>query len=106
MSESNGEGKFIGGILIGSAIGTIVGLLIAPRTGKETRKIVKKSATALPELAEDLSTSVQLQAGRLSESTLAKWDQTLSRLQDAIAAGIEATKLEEENIANSKQNEI
>ena len=94
MSRQNKTGTFITGLTIGSAIGTVIGLLIAPRTGKETRKVIKKSADALPELAEDLSTSIQLQAHRLSEEALENWDDTLARLKKAIAAGIEASNLE------------
>jgi gas vesicle protein len=92
MSKENKAGVFIGGMMIGSAVGTIIGLLVAPRTGKETRKVIKKSANALPELAEDISTSIQFQADRLSESTLENWEGTLVRLRQAIAAGIEASQ--------------
>ena len=92
MSKGNKAGVFIGGVMLGSAVGTVVGLLIAPRTGKETRKVIRKSADALPELAEDLSTSIQFQADRLSESTLDNWEGTLTRLRKAIAAGVEASK--------------
>ena len=92
MSKQNKAGVFIGGIMIGSAVGTVIGLLIAPRTGKETRRVIKKSADAMPELVEDLSTSIQLQADRLSESTLENWEGTLTRLQQAIAAGVEASQ--------------
>ncbi|MDJ0595601.1 MAG: YtxH domain-containing protein [Pleurocapsa sp. MO_226.B13] len=92
MSKQNNLGVFIGGMAIGSVLGTAIGLLIAPRAGKETRKVIKKSADALPELAEDLSTSIQLQADRLSESTLENWESTLARLQQAIAAGVEASQ--------------
>ena len=94
MSRQNKTGTFIAGLTIGSALGTVIGLLIAPRTGQETRKVIKKSADALPELAEDLSTSIQLQANRLSEEALENWDETLARLKKAIAAGIEASNLE------------
>lgn len=93
MSE-NRSGSFIFGLLLGAAAGTITGILVAPRPGKETRKLLKKSADALPELAEDLSTSVQIQADRLSESALRNWDETLLRLKEAIAAGIEASQRE------------
>jgi gas vesicle protein len=93
MSKKS-SGAFIGGLLLGSAIGTIAGLLMAPRTGRDTRQLLKKSADALPELAEDLSTSVQLQADRLSESALRNWDSTLAKLKEAIAAGIEASQRE------------
>jgi gas vesicle protein len=94
--SNNRAGSFIGGLLLGSALGTITGLLVAPRTGRDTRRLLKKSADALPELAEDLSTSVQLQADRLSESALRNWDETLLRLKQAIAAGIEASAREQE----------
>lgn len=93
MSD-NRSGSFFGGLLVGAAFGTLAGILMAPRAGRETRQFLKKSADALPELAEDLSSSVQLQADRLSESALRNWDSTLVRLRDAIAAGVEATQRE------------
>jgi len=104
MSKKS-AGSFIGGLLLGSAIGTVAGLLIAPRTGRDTRQVLKKSAQALPELAEDLSTSAQLQADRLSESALRNWDHLLARLQEAIAAGIEASQRESLELKQSK-NEV
>lgn len=94
--SNNRAGSFIGGLILGTAIGTLTGLLVAPRTGRETRQLLKKSADALPELAEDLSTSVQLQADRLSESALRNWDETLGRLRQAIAAGVEASQQEQQ----------
>ncbi|MEK0180884.1 MAG: YtxH domain-containing protein [Oscillatoriales cyanobacterium] len=96
------SGLFIGGLLVGSAIGALTGLLMAPRTGKQTRQILKKSAEAMPELAEDLSTSVQLQADRLSESALLHWDETLIRLKEAIAAGLEATQRERQTLSETE----
>ncbi len=91
MGDKN-SGGFVGGVLLGTAMGTVAGLLMAPRTGKETRQILKKSADALPELVEDLSTSVQLQADRLSETALTNWEHTLERLRAAIAAGQAASR--------------
>ncbi|OKH24192.1 gas vesicle protein [Hydrococcus rivularis NIES-593] len=102
MKKGNG-GAFLAGMLVGGAIGTIAGLLIAPRSGKETRRILKKSADALPELAEDLSTSVQLQADRLSESAMRNWNETLDRLKEAIAAGIEASQIEAQERQQPRQ---
>lgn len=102
--SNNRSGLFVGGFLIGAAIGTLTGLLVAPRTGQETRKLLKKSADALPELAEDLSSSVQLQADRLSESALRRWDETLGRLKEAIAAGMEASGLERQALNQTEAN--
>ncbi|WP_017655021.1 YtxH domain-containing protein [Fortiea contorta] len=92
--SNNRSGVFIGGLMVGATIGALTGLLVAPRTGRETRKLLKKSADALPELAEDLSTSVQIQADRLSANALRNWDETLERLKEAIAAGIDASQRE------------
>ncbi|MEH2142052.1 YtxH domain-containing protein [Nostoc sp.] len=92
--SNNRSGVFFGGLMLGATIGALTGLLVAPRTGRETRKILKKSANAIPELAEDLSTSVQIQADRLSASALRSWDETLDRLREAIAAGVDASQQE------------
>ncbi len=95
MSKKSQVGAFIGGAILGGALGTVLGLSVAPRTGKETRKVLKKSAEALPELVEDLATTIQMQTGRLSESTLRNWEDTLIRLRAAITAGVEASQLEQ-----------
>jgi gas vesicle protein len=102
MSNNRSSGLFVGGLLVGAAVGTITGLLVAPRSGRETRSFLRKSADALPELAEDLSFSLQLQADRLSESALRNWDETLLRLQDAIAAGIEASQQDRQQLQQAK----
>ena len=89
--QSNG---FMGGLLVGAALGAIAGLLVAPRPGRETRQILKKSADALPDLVEDLASTLQIQSDRLSATALVNWDQTLERLRLAIAAGQDATRQE------------
>lgn len=102
--SNNRSGAFMGGLILGAAFGAIAGVLLAPRAGRETRQILKKSADALPELAEDLSTSVQLQADRLSETAVRNWDITLTRLKDAIAAGLEATQQQHQALEQAENN--
>lgn len=92
MASNNKGGTLLAGIVIGGLVGSVTGLLLAPRSGKQTRQILKKSADALPELAEDLATSLQLQADSLSEVTQRNWQGTLERLKEAIAAGVEASQ--------------
>jgi gas vesicle protein len=88
------SGRFLSGVLLGAAAGAIAGLLTAPRPGQETRRQLKKtaqqSAESLPELASDLTTALQVQTDRLSETARQSWDETLLRLKEAIAAGVEA----------------
>ena len=86
------RGTFIGGIFLGAAIGTVTGLLVAPCRGRDTRKILSKTVTAVPQMAEDISSSVQFQADRLSAAAGDRWHDTLDRLATAISAGIVASQ--------------
>ncbi len=99
------SGGLLNGILIGTALGAIAGVLATPRTGKETRRVLRKSADALPELAEDLATSVQFQADRLSANALGNWEETLERLREAIAAGQVASRQEWQRQAEISQDQ-
>lgn len=89
---SNGAGKFLGGFLVGSAIGTLVGLWITtPQSSKRAKRLLRKSANALPGIAEELTANVQHQADRLTESAQKTLVEALDRLQTAIAVGQEAS---------------
>jgi gas vesicle protein len=100
------SGLLLGGFLVGAAVGAVAGLLYAPKTGRETRALLKKSADALPELAEDLSSNLQVQAGRLSESAVEQWGETLVRLREALGAGVEAAQAQRRAIlGRSPQDE-
>ncbi|MBL1211156.1 YtxH domain-containing protein [Geminocystis sp. GBBB08] len=92
MSEDQKNNSFILGLIIGSSMATVVTLLLSPRNGSENRQVLKKTAQALPEMAQDLSSSLEVNRHRLSQSALKKWDNTLNRLKVAIAAGIEASQ--------------
>ncbi len=96
------SGLFISGLLLGSAIGAATGLLIAPRTGKKTRQLLQKSASAIPQLVTDLSTSVKFQTDRFSDSATNSWAEILERLKEAIAAGLEASQKEREILSQTE----
>lgn len=101
MSDQR-SGQFLGGLLLGAAVGAVAGLLTAPRPGKETRQIAQKTVEALPELVEDLSTSLQLQADRLSLSAVKRWDGTLDRLRDAVQTGLEAAQNQRQTLKGTQ----
>ena len=103
MADKN-RGTFIGGMLIGAAIGAVTGLLVAPCKGRDTRKILSKTVTAVPQMAEDISSSVQLQADRLSTAAGDRWHDTLDRLSTAISAGIVASQSVREPSISDRPN--
>lgn len=103
---ANRSSLFVGGFLVGAALGSIGGLLMAPRSGQETRKLLRKSADALPELAEDLASMLQLHADRLSDNARHSWDDTLGRLQLAIADGIAASQHQRQVLQQNHSHDL
>jgi gas vesicle protein len=101
---SNGAGKFFGGLIVGTTIGAAIGILFAPRTGKETRQALRRSAKDLPKLAEDLGSNVQYQTDRLAEQAQRTIDEAMIRLQEAIATGQDASRKIQEELAMSINN--
>jgi gas vesicle protein len=90
----------LGGLAIGAAVGAVIGLALAPRQGKETRAILKKTASALPQIVEDIATNVTARtldtaapiAERVTDIAIDRWYDTLDRFQDAMAAGVNASR--------------
>jgi gas vesicle protein len=86
------RGTFIGGMIIGAVIGAVTGILVAPRKGQDTRKILDKTVSALPQMAEDIASSVQFQTDRIADAASGRWHDTLDRLATAISAGVVASQ--------------
>jgi gas vesicle protein len=42
--EDHDNGKFAAGVILGALIGASLAILFAPKSGEETRKIIKKKA--------------------------------------------------------------
>ena len=102
-TSGSSTGAFVGGIIVGAAVGAIAGLLAAPKQGKDTRKLIRDSADALPELMDDVSDTVQYHAERWTEVGLNKWDSALFRLRRAITTGLDVGKQERERLERPPQ---
>ncbi len=53
MSDNNGGAKMLAGFVLGAAVGGALALLLAPRTGKETREKLSKTAQEFAEAAKE-----------------------------------------------------
>ena len=103
-TSDSSTGAFVGGIIVGAAVGAIAGLLVAPKQGKDTRKLIQESADALPELMDDVSDTVQYHAERWTEVGLNKWDTALLRLRRAITTGLDVSKQERRRLKRPPQS--
>lgn len=53
MENSNGSGKLIGALLVGAAIGGVLGILFAPDKGSETRKKIAGKTNDMAQSIKD-----------------------------------------------------
>lgn len=120
---SDRAGDFLKGLLIGGIIGAVVGILYAPKSGKETREEIGRKAEELmakakeeyeqaleksrktyetavsrlkklEESAREKVGELEAKAGTMVEKGKESLDDNKSRLKRAIDAGVEAFKEE------------
>ena len=81
MSEEGGAGEKTFYVILGAMIGAATALLLAPRTGVETRKLLMTKAREGAELVSNRTRTV---AGKTSD--------ILQQQRDQLAAALEAGK--------------
>lgn len=75
MTTSSSFGKFVLGALLGGAVGGVIGMLLAPRSGAETRELIREefdnryreSADALREKSDVLKEKAAAFREKMSE---------------------------------------
>jgi gas vesicle protein len=70
MSSRNDSnvGNFIAGAVVGGAIGAGLALLFAPRSGEETRKMLKEKAEDLGDEVKELKKDIEPKVKELKEN--------------------------------------
>ena len=58
MGENEGSSSFFIGFLVGMIAGAAIGILYAPKPGKETRAMLKEKATEIKDKASDMFSRV------------------------------------------------
>lgn len=60
---SKGNGKFVLGALLGAAAGAVAGILFAPKSGKETRKVIKEKTKEYADKSKEFAVKEKEAAG-------------------------------------------
>ena len=79
--------SFLTGLLAGAAIGGIIALLYAPKSGKETREQLKKKFSELEEELENLKGQASQKTGRAKDDLaqkLADLEKEIENLSKAV----------------------
>ena len=77
-------GKFIAGFAIGGAIGAIAGILLAPKSGEETRKMLADSAQDLAKRADETAKQIQTKADDALSELQKKGEEIKSKIKDLV----------------------
>ena len=77
-------GKFFAGFLIGGAVGALTGILLAPKSGAETREILKNSTTDALKKADETVKEIQAKADDVVADLQKKGDEIREKLQKLV----------------------
>jgi gas vesicle protein len=95
MSERNGD--FIKGLLIGGLIGAVVGILYAPKSGKETREDIARKADELAYRAKE-------EYEKAIEKSKLAYEATVKRLKDLESSAKDNFYKAEEKVSEFAHN--
>ena len=91
-NERSDAAGYLGWFLFGTAIGAAAALLMAPRTGRETRELLAERAQEAARRAQDLTNGVQGNAGEWVDKSRELFEEQTQRLMTALEAGKEAMR--------------
>ena len=91
-SEKSDSGGYLGWFFFGAALGAVVALLTTPRTGRETRDLLRSGDVA--KRAQEWAGEAQNQAGDWLDKSREMFEEQTERLITAFEAGKEAMREE------------
>lgn len=77
--------RFLAGFAIGAALGAVAGVLLAPKSGKETREIIGDMASDMAKKTEATVKDIQKRADDIVSDVQEKSEEIMSKLQNMLA---------------------
>ncbi len=98
---------FFSGVLLGSVIGTITGLLLAPKAGTETRHQLSENMFDTQSKAKHLLDGAKANIGQSVDLASKNIESTVTRVVDAFNAGSKAAQdsIKDQNIAKINKSD-
>ncbi len=91
---SSDAAGYLGWFLFGTAVGAAAALLLAPKTGEETREILSEKSSELARRAQAFATEAQDRAGDWLDKSRELFEEQTQRLMSAFEAGKDAMREE------------
>jgi gas vesicle protein len=77
-------GKFFAGFIIGGLVGGVMGILLAPSSGDETRRKLAEGSSEIYKNTEESVKELQTKANAVMDEIQKKGDELLKRVHEAV----------------------
>jgi len=93
MRNDRGDaGGYLGWFFLGGILGAAAALLMAPKTGRETRELLAEHGNEVAKRAQEMANDAQGRAGEWLDKSRELFEEQTQRLMSAFEAGKEAMR--------------
>ena len=76
--------RFLAGFAIGAAIGAVAGILLAPKSGAETREMIGDMASDIAKKTDETVKDIQKRADHIVSDVQEKGEEMIGKIQDLL----------------------
>ena len=89
MGNNDNGGSFALGLLVGGIIGALIGMLLAPKPGSETRSEIWERSATLRSRADEAAASLRERVGPAADGVSSRFGPAVESVREAGASAIE-----------------
>ena len=93
-NDRNDAAGYLGWFFLGGILGAAAALLMAPKTGRETRELLAERSNEVAKRAQAMATDAQGRAGEWFDKSRELFEEQTQRLMTAFEAGKDAMREE------------
>ena len=93
-NDRNDAAGYLGWFFLGGMLGAAAALLMAPKTGRETRELLAERSNEVARRAQEMATDAQGRAGDWFDKSRELFEEQTQRLMTAFEAGKDAMREE------------
>jgi gas vesicle protein len=93
-NDRNDAAGYLGWFFLGGMLGAAAALLMAPKTGRETRELLAERSNEVAKRAQAMATDAQGRAGEWFDKSRELFEEQTQRLMTAFEAGKDAMREE------------
>jgi gas vesicle protein len=91
-NDRNDAAGYLGWFFLGGVLGAAAALLMAPKTGRETRELLAERSNEVARRAQEMATDAQGRAGEWFDKSRELFEEQTQRLMTAFEAGKDAMR--------------